>query len=202
MSTTSTTDVIAKYYEVTDKVLPGLSLSEQAVFLQIFARTIAAGEDSVRVSYGDLVTLTNASLPTVKSALQSLIEKGLLALVGEFRAKIPRRYRIIMPNGGHQMLPERLRREFSAILGNISVGSASPSSEDNIYSGILGKLTPEDREMLEMILDSLSQQESDRYMRLAREAAPVGASDKEISARLREIVVGAKFGPEKLRKYL
>jgi biotin operon repressor len=57
------------------------------ITLQVFSRTKATDLETCRISHKDLSRLTGLSDITVRKAIRSLLDKGILVMIGEFRPK-------------------------------------------------------------------------------------------------------------------
>lgn len=184
------TDFYAKFIELTDRVLPAIhNPSDQLVYLQFFSRTIAIGEKTCRISYKDLGDLTGLSTLTLKTAIRRLVDLGALRIVGEASAKIAKTYEV------HWLseVKRTSRLERSPMVALKESGGAGEA-----YNGILDKLTDTDKEMLDILISSLTLEEERNLRQVARTTVKDGDSSEQ---KFREVVVLSKFGPERLKKY-
>lgn len=172
----------------TDRVIPTLKPIEQPILLQIFSRTVGMGKTTCQISYDDFQDLTDQSLPTIKKALRSLIERGMIRLANVARARIAKTYEFVWPEDVRHS--GRLERDPEALLREMFLGEKQKSFIDD--------LTAEDRDMLDVLISNLSAEDKAHYKEMA------GALTKPADdpARIfREIVAREKFGRLRLMKY-
>lgn len=179
-----------KFIELTDRVLPALHYpSDQLVYLQFFSRTIAIDEKTCRISYKDLSDLTGLSVVTIKTATRRLVDHGILRIAGQAAAKVAKTYEVLWPSDIKNI--SKLQRNPAVLLKDSGAVGTS-------YESILDKLTPDDRELLEVLEGSLALDEEKNLRRMARETLKEGENP---GIKFRELVVLTRFGPERLKKY-
>jgi hypothetical protein len=180
-----------RFIELTDRVLPAIRHpSDQLLYLQFFSRTIAVGEKTCRISYRDLSELTGLSVITIKTAVRRLIDHGILRIAESAAAKVAQTYEVLWPTEIKRL--QRLERSPMVLLKESGAGGEH-------YEGILDKLTPEDKEILEILASSLPFEEEKRLRKMAREAALKAGQDP--GEKFKELIVLTQFGPERLKKY-
>jgi hypothetical protein len=193
MTATSDIDLIdfhRKFIDLTDWVLPALPTpAEKILFLQIFSRTIAAGVNHCTLSYTDLTNITGLARASVKNALVKLQDKGFLLVTKKFdRATASAQsYEIAWPAEPHRL--QRHKREGKLMLRSTS---AYP------YADIIQRLTPGDRELLDMMVKAL---DSIEEASLRRQAMDNLLPEQSAEEKFLELVAVSKFGPHKLRQY-
>lgn len=185
------TQFYTRFIDLTDRVLPAIHHpSDQLVYLQLFSRTLAVGQRTCRISYRDLGELTGLSVVTVKTAIRRLLDQGILRIAVQAAAKVAQTYEVLWPS---EEIRKRSRLERSPMVVLKESGAAGGA-----YEGIIGKLTPEDREMLEILEGSLTLEEEKRLRKMAKESLGVGDNPEN---KFREMIVMTRFGPERLKKY-
>lgn len=183
------TDLFVKQVQLFDYILPTLPSSEQLIFSQIFARTILVGETKCNISYLQLSELTRQSVLTVKRAIKSLLNHGLIREVSPPRARIPTTYEIILPK--EIKSTQKYHRDPILLLKQTGLDKAQ-------YQGILERLTDEDKDLLNIIRISLTSDEETRLRHFALSSLKEG-EDPEI--KFKEVIVLTKFGPQRLSRY-
>jgi len=181
-------DFYLKFIDLTDRVLPALPSAESSVCLHFFARTIAVGSETCRLSYSDLMQLTGRTVGTVKTAINGLIGKGIISIETKESPRSKRTYKFHYPSdikkiSGLQRDPMLLLKDFGGIYA---------------YEGILNKLTQDDRELLEILRDSLSIEEIKKLRKMATDSLKAG---ENVEDKYNELIILTKFGPERLKRY-
>lgn len=180
----------SKFIELTDRVLPAIHYpSDQLVYLQLFSRTIAAGETSCRISYKDLGDLTGLSVITIKTATRRLIDRGLLRITGQAAAKVAKTYEVLWSTD-IKAISKMARHPTVLLRDSGALGKA--------YESLLEKLTAADLELLEILSASLSLEEEQNLRKMARESLKSGENPE---IKFKELVILTRFGPERLKKY-
>jgi DNA-binding Lrp family transcriptional regulator len=181
----------SKFIELTDRVLPALHYpSDQLVYLQFFSRTIAIDERTCRISYKDLSDLTGLSIVTIKTATRRLVDHGILRIAGEAAAKVAKTYEVLWPSDIKNIATKLQRNPAVLLKDSGAVGTS--------YESILDKLTPDDRELLEVLEGSLLLDEEKNLRRMVRETLKEGENP---ATKFRELIVLTRFGPDRLKKY-
>ena len=192
-------DFRAQYIYFTDRVLPSLPPSEQALLNHIFSRSIAEGREIVRLSLEDLKALTAIKTTnSIRKALAGLKERNLIAVASNQTRKTAKGYRIIIPS--EEAIELNGRRGSIIVRDPVAVSQAMDGiiQTKNKEEGIVDKLSVEDREALETIIRTLSGSELERMQRAARRGMKPGDN---FDKRLREVVVMTRFGRDRLSKY-
>jgi hypothetical protein len=171
---------------MTDFLFPTLSPAEQSVVMQIFSRTWAVGEDSCRLSCGDLARLTGMTTLTLRKAIKRLTQKGVLISLSEHKPKVARSYKLHIPKN----IPQSLKIQRNPYL------ICNPEKEETTEKY---KLSPEGKGLVEVIKNSLSSSELSDIYRLANEEMSEGESLESV---VESIIVRRYFSDEKKRKFL
>jgi len=179
----------SRFIDLADRILPALPPAEQTVFIQLFARTIAVDSQTCRLSYADWTHLTRLSIPTIKSALKNLQEKGCLRVVQIGSARQASSYEILWPQDIRQSI--KLLREPTVLLKEMQVSGYT-------YESLIDRLDPDDANLLEVTLGTIS---ADKEARLRKQAAEQVRPGEDPERKYRELVVLNSFGPMRLRKY-
>lgn len=197
-----TQDFLVEFYtaflRLTDIVLPALRPSEALVCVHLFSHTIAARENRCSMSYGALQRLTGLTIPTLKATIAGLAERGLIRVenprgVGKRGRGAPNSYyfdmdKIVEKSGFKRGV---ILRDPLDIIGDLLPPELDKNKDR--FKDIIEKLTPEDRDMLELLYKALTPYEQAQYASLCMgEPTP----DK-----IRELVFHRKFGPERKKKY-
>ncbi len=183
-------DFYKKFIILSDYLLPSVSAVEHPILFYIFSFSVANNNSTCQLSYEDFHQLTGLSLPTVKKALKSLIEKGYVRLVNVSSARTPKTYELVWPQiemlkkySKLQRLPDTLIRELCFVTKSES---------------IVDKLTSEDTELLNIIISSLTKDEESEYRNIALSLCNEFDDKDKV---FKEIVVRQKFGKIRLAKY-
>ena len=142
----------------TDRVIPTLKPIEQPILLQIFSRTVGMGKTTCQISYDDFQDLTDQSLPTIKKALRSLLERGLIRLANVARARIAKTYEFIWPEDVRHL--GKLERDPEALLREMLLGSQQRS--------FLDELTPRTRTCWKFLYRTSPREDEAHYKEMAR----------------------------------
>lgn len=184
------TEFYRKFIDLTDRILPALpSQAEKQIFLQLFARSLAVGETSCQLSHQDYHDLTGLSVPSIRKALHDLQAKGIVRIVAKGSAHSKASYELLWPQTVGTV--SRLQREPRVLLKDLGV-------DQGAYTGIVTKLSAEDREVLNVIVQALPSDKEARYREMAR--AMKNAEDPQMN--FLEVVVLSEFGPQRLRRYV
>lgn len=181
--------IISKAVVVFTKVLPALPYPSQLVYVQLFARSHFLGDTACQISRRVLSEVTNLSELTVKRAMDKLITEGLVVEKCAPTKRSAAIYEVIVPQGmrkslRHQIEPEDVLRRLGAPVA--------------VYEGVLAKLQPYDRQLLEIAIDSLEPVERADFHKRASERVQPG---ERVDDKFRELVLQAKFGEAILSKY-
>jgi outer membrane translocation and assembly module TamA len=130
------------------------------------------------------------SLRTIRTAVRRLTDHGILRITGPASAKVAQTYEVLWPTEIKRL--QRLERSPMVLLKESGAGGEH-------YEGILEKLTPEDKEILEILASTLPFEEEKRLRKMAREAALKAGEDP--GKKFQELIVLTQFGPERLKKY-
>jgi hypothetical protein len=88
-------DFYAKFMAMADKSLPAIShLSDKVVYFYIFARTVAVGQQSCRLSLKDISRLTGLSVPGLQSSLRRLTIDGFIKIT-QTNKRLPNIYEVL-----------------------------------------------------------------------------------------------------------
>ena len=184
-------EVYSMCLDLVDHVLPALEPSQQVIYNQMFWRSLAVGQDYCRLSYRELGELTGLSIFTIKSAIKSLIERGLLSVITEASPRVSKSYRVFLPP--ELKKKNRLHRDKEILMREPLDQAAVPSES------ILDKLTPDDRLLLDTIIDTLPSVEAANLRQVVSSTLKPG---EDLERKYRELVLRTKFGPARLKKYL
>lgn len=178
-----------QFIEVTDRILPALPHpSDQIIYLQLFSRTIAIDEKTCRLPYRDISELTGLSAITVRTSLRRLIDLGLLRIAQNPGPRTASIYELLWPVTINRYA--RLQRHPHIALKDIG----------NIpHENLLNQLTPEDREIFEILKGSLTLEEEKN---IKTQASLTIKNGESINTKFDELIILTKFGPERLRKYM
>lgn len=179
-------ELITSLIYFTDFLCPTLSPAEQTIALQIFSRTIAVGQDACRISHKDIARLTGLSDITVRKAIRSLLNAGILVMVGESRPKSASTYKIKVPLN----LPQTFKIQRNPYLLFKEEGEASAEAY---------KLTPEGKDVLDVIKNSLSSSEMSDIYRAAQEEL---GKNENLEGKVDAIIIRRYFSEEKKKKYI
>jgi hypothetical protein len=192
-------DFRAQYIYFTDRVLPSLPPSEQALLNHIFSRSIAEGREIVRLSLEDMKALTAIKTTnSIRKALAGLKERNLISVASNQTRKTAKGYRIIIPS--EEATEHKLAKASTIVRDPVAVSQTMDgiTQAESTEVGIVDKLSVEDREALETIIKTLSGSELERMQRAARRGMKPGDN---FDKRLREVVVMTRFGRDRLSKY-
>lgn len=198
----SAQDFLIEFYtaflRLTDIVLPALRPSEALVCVHLFSRTIAVRENRCSISYGALHRLTGLTIPTLKTTIAVLAEKGLIRVenprgVGKRGRGAPNNYyfdmdKLVEKSGFKRGV--NLRDPLD-IIGDLLPPELDKDKDR--FTNILDKLTPEDRDMLELLYKALTPYEQAQYISVC--------PGEPTPDKIRELVFHRKFGPERKKKY-
>lgn len=191
-------DFYKDFITLSDRVLPNLKPAEQSIYSQFFARTIAIGQQTIKLSYRDLVKLTGLSPATITRALKTLDQKKAVKIYSPPIVDDKRRiqqgssYKVVWPPPLSLLSSNSLVREANTVLRDLgSVGSA--------YDGILNKLTAKDMSLLEITAKNLSSDKIQQYRRIAELNARSG---EDFEKRYLECVLKGEFGRERLEEMI
>ena len=189
-------DFFEDFITLSDRVLPNLKPAEQSIYSQFFARTIAIGQQTIKLSYRDIMKLTGLSQATITRALKGLDQKKALKInappIVDDKRKIQHgsSYDILWPPPPSLLSSNSLVREPKAVLKDLgSVGSA--------YDGILNKLTDKDMALLEITAKNLSNEKILEYKHMAELNTKQGEDPEK---KFLEHVLQGEFGRERLEE--
>jgi len=179
--------------EVMERVLPTLRPAEQLVYLQCLWLAGLQPGATCMVTQERLAHRTGLSRGTIQTALKALIRKKLLTVMAQ-GPRTPSLIRVERPPGGGGEVPLWLLP--------LSPAPKPPPKRQRLQE----LLEPEDRALLEAILEGLSREErAELYQEaaacLAEETPAAQGDPKEIEAMVAEVVLRRFFGPERLAKY-
>lgn len=182
-------DFYKQFIVFADRVLPSVKPVEQPILLHIFSRTVGMGRTICQLSYDDFQNLTELSLPTIKKSLRSLIERGAIRLVNISKARIAKTYEFVWPDEFHQLA--KLQRNPDLLLRDMFLGEGQ-------HKSFIDNLSPEDKDMLNVIISNLSQEDAAHYREISRSLPKI---DGDPDALFREIVARERFGKLRLMQY-
>jgi len=174
-----------------ERVLPTLRPAEQLVYLQCLWLAGLQPGATCMVTQERLAHRTGLSRGTIQTALKGLRRKKLLT-VTVHGSKTPSHIRVELPQTVGWELP----------LWLLSPAQAPRPTRQRLQDF----LEPEDRALLEELLDSLSREEREDLhreaaARLAEEDPTAQDDPEEIEATVAELVLERAFGPERLARY-
>jgi len=191
-------DFFEDFITLSDRVLPNLKPAEQSIYSQFFARTIAIGQQTIKLSYRDIMKLTGLSAATITRALKSLDQKKALKIIAppvvDDKRKIQHgsSYEVLWPPPPSLLSSNSLVREPRVVLKDLgTVGSA--------YEGILNKLTDRDMGLLEITANNLSSEKILEYRRMAELNTKQGEDPEK---KFLEHVLQGEFGRERLEEMM
>lgn len=175
------------FIDMVDRILPTMPPSVQTIFVQVFARTYAVGEETCSLSYQDYANLTNLSVKGVRNALTYLEDRGIIIPVTQGSRKAPKTYRIYWPKELTNV--SRYARDTKVLLRDLG-------AQD--YGNILERLSSEDKEALYFVKESLPPDELAALKMQARKLLREGENEDD---KLLELIFLKKIGPAIRQKY-
>jgi hypothetical protein len=178
------------FIDLTDKVLPTLSSSEQAVYTQLFSNTVAVGRDSCSLSLSRLSVLTGGlSTTTISTALDSLESRGYVRKTKGTQKRDVNSYEVPWPVEVKTL--HKFRRDPRVLMKSLNI-------DEGVYDGVIGRLDKDDRELLDIIIRDLDRDKENYYRKQAKMYAKPG---ENLKMKFEECVMLAEFGPMRLKKY-
>lgn len=192
METNEAFEIIGKFRLMADVLLPTLTPGEQAVVIQIFARSIETG--SCRDPYRQLAKHACLAESGTSKILKGLIAHGTITAVKGQSRKQPNQYNVTYPfvpgptENGKEKVPKH----------GIVLSAALPQHQPPVPPSILDSLTGEGIAEVDRMFASLSEEELRRY-RLRASIVTTAAGD--LTRRIKELIVEDSFGPATMERY-
>lgn len=179
-----------RFIDLTDRVLPAIrNPAAQLIYLQLYSRTLAAGQSRCKIPLKELADLTGTSIITVQSALKQLDKMKLINVMKPAAPKATKVYEVFWSQDIQKK--SAMQRHPMVVLKESGFGGTT-------YDNILDRLTPEDQELVEILTDALTFEDEKNLLRMAKESCQPG---DDPAKKFRELVVLTRFGPERLRRY-
>ena len=192
-------EIIKHLLYITEQAKNSIPPLEKSIYLQVFVNTALMGRATTRLSYGDISALEKVRSPrTIQAAISDLTARGLISEAVTRKGKRASEYRLVeLKDSDLDPILINKTREIVSVLSGVPIEEGG--EKENIYVGIVQRLSPEDRELLEAIISSLTPAEEERLVSMAKNTLKPGES---LNIKLREMAVATKFGPNRLRKYI